>query len=939
MKTKTCIFAILLAAGLTSSRAQDTWTQKADFGGTARFAAAGFSIGSKGYIGTGFDGIILDRDFWAYDPAINSWSQIANFRGTGRSNAAGFSIGSKGYIGDGYNGGYTNEFWEYDSVTNVWTQKASVGTPRQYELGFSIGGKGYIGTGYDGIAPYTRDIWEYDPSTNAWTQKANFGGGGRSAAVGFSIGSKGYIGTGNDDSGYKNDFWEYDPTSNTWTQKANFGGTARNWAVGFSIGSKGYIGTGWDGINAYNDFWEYDPDANTWVRKADFGGTARLRVVGFSIGSKGYIGTGIDGNGTLYKDFWEYTPETAQTNPVPLINQPLVPDAIAPGGADFTLTVNGTGFVSGSVVNWNGSDRATTFVSGLELTVTILASDIVTATTASVTVVNPGPGGGTSNVVFLPVTSPTSLISLSRSDYVTGSAPDSVATADFNRDGKLDLAVANFSDNTVSIFMGTGDGSFQAQVDYATATDPSSVAVGDFNKDGKMDLAVANGTDSSGNTVSVLLGNGDGTFQAHVDYQAGRGSFPVNSVAVGDFNRDGNLDVAVGNYGPDFLTGSVSILLGNGDGTFQPHVDYRAGVNPVGVLVGDFNRDNKLDLAVPNNNAPQGVSILLGNGDGSFQNAALYEVGGGNPRTGMVADFDSDGNVDLAIANYSPNNPSNLSILLGNGDGTFQNHVDYLTGTNPNALAGGDLNGDGKLDLVTVNYTSNNVSVLLGQGDGTFQSHVDYQAGSSPEELAIGDFNTDGRLDIVTANSLDNTVSVLLQTTETTLSLTSAASVKGPFAIDLPLTGASGVEDRSGGPNQKYTVAMKFNQNIVSVGSASSTCGSVQSIVINSADAHKVNLNLVNVAHGCNESTITVTADSITDDQGNVLDSASVGLGLLLGDVNGDRVVNSLDTNETQMHKGQKTVQQILRDDVNADGHITYSDIQIIRQQHGTSLP
>ena len=155
------------------------------------------------------------------------------------------------------------------------------------------------------------------------------------------------------------------------------------------------------------------------------------------------------------------------------------------------------------------------------------------------------------------------------------------------------------------------------------------------------------------------------------------------------------------------------------------------------------------------------------------------------------------------------------------------------------------------------------------------------------------------------------------------LNLLSAASVKGPFAIDLPLSGPSGVEDRSGGPNKKYSVVMEFDQNIVSVGSASSTCGSVQSIVIDSADPHKVRLNLVNVAHGCNGSTITVTADSITDDQGNVLDSASVGLGLLLGDVNADRVVNRLDTNSAQMHKGQKAVQQNFRNDVNADGHIT----------------
>ena len=147
------------------------------------------------------------------------------------------------------------------------------------------------------------------------------------------------------------------------------------------------------------------------------------------------------------------------------------------------------------------------------------------------------------------------------------------------------------------------------------------------------------------------------------------------------------------------------------------------------------------------------------------------------------------------------------------------------------------------------------------------------------------------------------------------------------------------MEDRSGGPNKKYTVVLTFDQNIVSVGSASSTCGGVQSIVIDSSDAHKVSINLVNVAHRCNESTITVTADSITDDQGNVLDSASVGLGLLLGDVNGDRVVDHSDYHEARMHKGEMTDEQNFRSDVNADGHIASSDIAPIRQQQGTSLP
>ena len=179
--------------------AADVWTQKADVGGTVRMWAVGFSIGTKGYIGTGADGSFR-KDFWEYNPASNTWTQKADFGGAARSGA----------------------------------------------VGFSIGNKGYIGTGWDNSLFY-KDFWEYDPAANTWAQKADFGGGTRNEAVGFSIGSKGYIGTGYDHStAFKDyrDFWEYDPAANTWTQRADFGGTTRNFAVGFSIGSKGYIGTG-----------------------------------------------------------------------------------------------------------------------------------------------------------------------------------------------------------------------------------------------------------------------------------------------------------------------------------------------------------------------------------------------------------------------------------------------------------------------------------------------------------------------------------------------------------------------------------------------------------------------------------------------------------------------------------------------------------------------
>ncbi|HYV92086.1 MAG TPA: MopE-related protein [Chitinophagales bacterium] len=303
------LFTFLTAFGLTNCGAQDTWAQKASFAGSARYGAVGFSIGTKGYIGTGFDFDDFTNDFWEYDPATNAWTQKASFGGAARYAAVGFSIGTKGYIGAGYNfGNAYKDFWEYDPVSNTWTQKADFGgTARSGAVGFSIGSQGYIGTGWD-FNNFTNDFWEYDPATDIWTQKAGFAGTGRIALVGFSIGSKGYIGTGYDGTD-KNDFWEYDPSTNAWTQKADFGGIARDGAVGFCIGSRGYIGTGGDQYSNMNDFWEYDPASDAWTQKTNFGGTARDGAVGFSIGNIGYIGTGFDDSYDYTNDFWEYTPE------------------------------------------------------------------------------------------------------------------------------------------------------------------------------------------------------------------------------------------------------------------------------------------------------------------------------------------------------------------------------------------------------------------------------------------------------------------------------------------------------------------------------------------------------------------------------------------------------------------------------------------------------
>ena len=198
------------------------------------------------------------------------------------------------------------------------------------------------------------------------------------------------------------------------------------------------------------------------------------------------------------------------TNALPLINAPLVPGQKAPGSVAFTLTVNGTGFVSGATVNWNGNARTTTFVSSSRLTATINAADVATAGTASVTVSNPAPGGGVSNVAHFQIVKSGYTVAFGKLDYATDITPQDVAAGDFNGDGIVDLAVAT-GNNSISVLLGEGDGTFPTHVEYPAPGHPSSVLVGDFNGDGKLDIA---SVDPYQSEISILLGNGDGTFRA-----------------------------------------------------------------------------------------------------------------------------------------------------------------------------------------------------------------------------------------------------------------------------------------------------------------------------------------------------------------------------------------------------------------------------------------
>ena len=284
-----------------------SWSSKANFGAAGRSNAVGFSIGSYGYIGTGYTGT-NQKDFWRYDPVANSWSQMADFGGTARRAAVGFAIAGDGYIGTGFDGAYRKDFWKYDVAGNSWLQVADFGgTGRYYAAGFSIGNNGYIGTGMNGSVAYN-DFWKYNSLTDTWIARANFGGSIRSDCFAFAVSGKGYMGTGRNFAGstFYNSFYEYDTTANSWTPRANFGGTVREGVGAFVIGNFGYAGTG--SINnfatLYTDFYRYDPVGNAWTAAATFIGTARTNAAAFAVGNYGYLGTGY--TGTYTTSFYQY---------------------------------------------------------------------------------------------------------------------------------------------------------------------------------------------------------------------------------------------------------------------------------------------------------------------------------------------------------------------------------------------------------------------------------------------------------------------------------------------------------------------------------------------------------------------------------------------------------------------------------------------------------
>jgi hypothetical protein len=329
--------------------------------------------------------------------------------------------------------------------------------------------------------------------------------------------------------------------------------------------------------------------------------------------------------------------------------------------------------------------------------------------------------------------------------FPLGFTPSGVATGDLRRSGRLDLIAADYRSGRIAVFLGTGNGDFASAVAYDAGPHPSAIVVADIAGNGKPGVLVA---DESEGTLSVLLGNGDGTLQPRQTYAVG---FNPSFIAAGDFSGNGKVDVAIAGRSGNLL----AILLNDGSGNFKAPILSALGKVPTGLTSADFNNDGHADLAP--GNADGTISVLLGKGAGLFRPLPNTSMVSGSLSSIASGDFNKDGKIDLVVTQPGQ---KLVSVLLGNGDGTFASPVSYPVGSSPVFTVVADVDGDGVADLVAINQTGNTFSVLSGDGDGTFRSSQDFVAGNTPLAAVAGDFYGNGHVDLAIINHSSQSVSI-----------------------------------------------------------------------------------------------------------------------------------------------------------------------------------